>query len=58
MGKVVSKIFQIILDVMMGLAIYYIISTFASNWSQSAAILVTLSVTAVLAETVEVNFKK
>jgi len=52
-----SKVFQLVIDVIVGLAIYYALTTFAPTWSAGAVMVLTLGATALFAEVWEVKKK-
>ena len=58
MKNVLSRIGQIVLDVVVGVAIYFALQTFVPVVSDNVIVVITLIATAVFAETLEVRLKK
>ena len=58
MKEVLNRIFQVLMDVLVGMAIYYGVNAFFPSLSNNLVIVATLVVTAVFAEFVEIRFKK
>lgn len=52
-----SKLLQVIIDVLIGIAIYYCMILF-TNWDQNIIFILSLTVTAIFAELVEVVWRK
>ena len=58
MKVVANKLFQIIMDLIVGLAIYFGMKAFMPSIATNNLIVITLIITAVFSEFVEVRFKK
>ena len=58
MGEIINKIVQTIVDVVTGLAFYFVMKNFIPTLSDNTVIVITLILTALVAETVEMRFKK
>ena len=58
MGEIINKIVQTIVDVVAGLAFYFVMKNFIPTLSDNTVIVITLILTALVAETVEMRFKK
>ena len=56
--KIINKIFQVLMDVLVGMAIYFGLSVFIPLMNNNLVILITLVVTAVFSEFVEIQIKK
>lgn len=56
--KIINKIFQVLMDVLVGMAIYFGLSVFIPLMNNNLVILTTLAVTAVFSEFVEIQIKK
>lgn len=56
--KIINKIFQVLMDVLVGMAIYFGLSVFIPLMNNNLVILITLAVTAVFSEFVEIQIKK
>lgn len=56
--KIINKVFQVLMDVLVGIAIYFGLSVFIPLMNNNLVILITLAVTAVFSEFVEIQIKK
>ena len=58
MKEVVNKIFQVFMDILVGIAVYFGINAFVPSASTNLAVVITLITTAIFAEFVEMRIKK
>ena len=56
--KIINKIFQVLMDILIGIAIYFGLREFAPLLSENLIILFALTTTAIFAEFVEIQIKK
>ena len=57
-GEMINRIFQVLMDLVVGIAIYFGLNAFFPDWGTNTVIVVTLSITAVFAEFVEMKLKR
>lgn len=58
MKQIINKVFQILMDILIGIAIYFGISAFVPSANANLIIVITLIATAIFAEFVEMRIKK
>ena len=57
MMEIINKMIQIIVDVVAGLAFYFSMRNFIPELSENTVVVITLLLTAIVAETVELRLK-
>lgn len=58
MKEIFNRIVQVLMDVLIGIAVYYGVNAFFPSLSNNSAIVATLLATAIFAEFVEMRIKK
>lgn len=58
MGEIINKLFQVLMDIIIGIAIYFGLEALVPILPNNALIVTTLIATALFAEFIEMRFKK